>query len=209
MVRSFFQIFDTMRRYGLGIEEASRTIVVSRALRRAMDAHETPARAIEHLASKIAVKRLLYDSSEEDPTSEDECAPINPKLRVEPISTLERSAAPRTRAAPVRKARLVASTKASRPRKASTPNKAIFRKRPIDEIGSTGKSEEQDFPTTRARSESVSEEVSAKIAKQGNGDEMPTGEPAARPVRTKRSHRPEDAETLSQSSSKRIRSNDA
>lgn len=209
-----FQIFDTMRRYGLGIEEASRTIIVSRALRKAMDTHASPAKAIEHLASKIAVKRLLYDSSEEDPTSDDEFPPISANLRVEPISTMERNvSSTRARTAPVRTARLVSNSgKATRPRKAPTPNKPIFRKRSIDEIGSADKSEEEEFATTRARSESVSEEVSAKIAQQsGSGDETPVAESAARPVRAKRSHsRPDDAEpSLTQSSNKRIRSNDA
>jgi len=209
------EIFDTMAQYSLGIEEASKTIIVSRALRRAMST-ASPAKAIEHLASQIAVKRLLYDSSEEDPTSEDEYLQISSDLRVEPISTMEHHASSRARSSPVRKARLVAA-KAGRPRKAAaTPNKStvLFRKRSIDEMTSTEKSD--DFKPTRSRSESVSEEVSAKIAQQSSGDDTAcsadsssSGVRAAPSVRAKRNHLPEGTESISQPNAKHIRGTDA
>lgn len=212
---SILQIFDTMTRYNLGMEEATKAIIVSKALRRAMDTR-TSASAIEHLASKIAVKRLLYDSSDEDPTSEDECLSISPSLRVEPIATMERQSSI-SRTTPARKAR-VASSKAIRPRKAiSTPNKAgvVFRKRSIDEIASTEKPEEA-FSPNRSRTGSMSEEVSAKIAQQSSSDDLPasmslesTSIRNTSAVRAKRTHRSEETETLGSTSSKRIRGSDA
>jgi hypothetical protein len=210
---SSFQIFNAMTQYNLGIEEASKTIIVTKALRRAMTT-ASPAKAIEHLASQIAIKRLLYDSSEDDPTSEDEYLPISSELRVEPFSTMEHHASSRTRSSPVRKTRLAA--KASRPRKATaTPNSkstVIFRKRSIDEITSTENSE--DFKPNRSRSGSVSEEVSAKIAQQSSGDDPATSNAidstvvrTASSVRAKRNHLPEGTESI-QPNNKRIRGTD-
>ncbi len=204
-----------MTRYNVGIEEASKTVAVSKALRRAMETRN-PASAIEYLASKIAVKRLLYDSSDEDPTSDEECLPISPNLRVEPLSTMDRHSSI-SRSTPVRKARLAAS-KSGRPRKATaTPNKSgvIFRKRSIEEIASVEKPEES-FPPSRPRAGSVSEEISAKIAKQSSGEEAPASNAVetagirnASTVRAKRTHRTEETEALVPSSNKRIRSSDA
>lgn len=209
------EIFETMVKHNLGIEEATKAIIVSKALRRAMETR-SPANAIEHLASKIAVKRLLYDSSDEDPTSEDECFPISPNLRVVPISTLDRNSS-KSRLTPVRKARS-APTKANRPRKATaTPNKAgvIFRKRSIDEIASAEKPEEA-FSPNRSRAGSLAEEVSAKFAQQVSGDDPAVSNPLeattirnSSSVRGKRPHRSDESETLGPVSSKRIRGSDA
>mmetsp|Transcript_95240 Transcript_95240/g.274297 ORF Transcript_95240/g.274297 Transcript_95240/m.274297 type:complete len:264 (-) Transcript_95240:149-940(-) len=209
------EIFETMTRYNLGIEEATKAIVVSRALRRAMETC-SPAKAIEHLASKIAVKRLLYESSDEEPTSDDECLPINPNLRVDPISTMDRLSSI-SRSTPMRKAR-ASNSKGNRSRKA-TPAKsnAVFRKRSIDEIATTERPEDA-FSANRSRSESMSEEVSAKIAQQASGDDVPVSSNTLDPsnaksastVRAKRTHRSEESETtLGPSSNKRIRSTDA
>eukprot|EP00429_Kryptoperidinium_foliaceum_P012919 CAMPEP_0176042020 /NCGR_PEP_ID=MMETSP0120_2-20121206/20849_1 /TAXON_ID=160619 /ORGANISM="Kryptoperidinium foliaceum, Strain CCMP 1326" /LENGTH=239 /DNA_ID=CAMNT_0017375431 /DNA_START=240 /DNA_END=959 /DNA_ORIENTATION=+ len=180
------EIFDTMARYGLGIEEATKAIIVSRALRTAMQT-VSPEKAIEHLAGKIAVRKLLYDSSEEDPSSDDECVTIRPDLRVEPIATVDRQA--RSRTTPLRKARLVTKSSRSKKNASATPNK-LFRKRSIDEISPADKPE--DNYTPRDRSGSVSEEVSAKIAKQ-SGDEaaLPSDSTNSRntsAVRSKRAH---------------------
>ena len=181
----------------------------------------SPAKAIEHLAAQIAIKRLLYDSSEDDPSSEDEYLPISSDLRVEPFSTRDHHVSSRTRSSPVRKARVAA--KAGRPRKATpaTPNKSstlMFRRRSIDEITSTENTE--DFKPARSRSGSVSEEISAKMAQQqcsaddpGAASAMESGSAVVRnasSVRVKRSHIPESADSLTnQASNKRMRGTDA
>lgn len=166
------EIFDLMSRCGLGIEEATRLVIVGRALQRAMQSAGSPSKAIQNLASKIAVTRLLYDSSEEETTSEDDM-PIRPDFRFEPISPMER----RTTRSTTRHyhARL-----SSRTNSTTTPKKS--RKRSVEEIVSSSLTEKQkDGPLMLSqqqhpRSESVSEEVSAKIAQQHHDQDvsMPT-----------------------------------
>ena len=151
-----------MSRYGLGIEEATRLIIVSRALQRAMQSAGSPSKAIQNLASKIAVTRLLYDSSEEENTSEDDDMPIRPDFRFEPISPMER----RTTRATTRHNHARLSSRST----TTTPKKS--RKRGVEEMVSSSMTEKPKDGTLlssqqqRPRSESVSEEVSAKIARQ-------------------------------------------
>lgn len=200
------QIFDTMRRYNLGIEEATRTIIVGRALRRAMET-ATPAEAIESLASKIAPRNLVYDSSSDADSAsmDDESVAMHANLRVEPVSTIDRQLSSR-KSPPIRKMKSVG--KAMRARKTPTKLAASGRKRSIDEMASHDKSDTQGF-SNRQRADSVSKEVSAKIALQTYVDE--SGSPienAVRPapgVRAKRGLRADDSDALNSNSSKRIR----
>jgi hypothetical protein len=190
---SLTQIYDTMKRYNLGIEEATKTIVVSKALRRAM-ASGSPAEAIELLASKISLRNLLYDSPDEDPTSD-----IRPELRVEPLSRMDlQPTSRRAKSTPVRKPKTPLKVARARTK---TPSKNVMagRKRSIEEIASVEK-KDSTWLQKHDRSDSLGAEVDAKIAKQSN-DEAPANEPPMRPtpnVRAKRVHRAEEAETISQ-----------
>lgn len=73
------EIFDTMRRYKLGLDEANRAIVVSRAMRRQLLAREgkninsmiTPTEAIERLTSRLSLDNILYESGEDDSDDDD------------------------------------------------------------------------------------------------------------------------------------------
>lgn len=73
------EIFDTMRRYKLGLDEANRAIVVSRAMRRELLAREgkntnsmiTPTEAIERLTSRLSLDNILYESGEDDSDDDD------------------------------------------------------------------------------------------------------------------------------------------
>jgi hypothetical protein len=160
-----------MVRYGLGIEEATRLTIVSRALQRAMESASSPSKAIQTLASKIAVKRLLYESSEEDPTSEDD-VPMRPDFRVDPISTVER--------------RTNRSTRSARLASRSTPKKS--RKRCLEDVPSSGeKPQDSPLSSPRPRAESVSEELSAKIAQQNEDSSISS-------VRAKRTAHRDDSE---------------
>jgi hypothetical protein len=59
-----------MRRHKLGLDEANRTIVVSRAMRRELLSRGTqkitPLEAIHRLTSKLSLDNILYESGEDD-----------------------------------------------------------------------------------------------------------------------------------------------
>lgn len=68
------EVFDTMRRYDLGLDEATTALVVSRAMRRELLAHDdkkknrkiTPLEAIQRLTCKLSLDNILYESGEDD-----------------------------------------------------------------------------------------------------------------------------------------------
>lgn len=178
-----------MSRFGLGIEEATKLTIVSRALKRAMESASSPSKAIQSLASKIAVSRLLYDSSEEEPTSEDDM-PMRADFRVEPISTVER--------------RTTRSTRKARLSSRSTPKKS--RKRGMEEMVSLGeKPQDSSSSSPRPRSESLSEEVSAKIAQQQEDVSSSSERNPTASVRAKRATHRDDGDGVMTPTSKRPR----
>uniref|UniRef100_A0A7S4EMM4 Uncharacterized protein n=2 Tax=Pseudo-nitzschia australis TaxID=44445 RepID=A0A7S4EMM4_9STRA len=88
------EMFDAMRKYKLGIDEANRAIVVSRAMRRAMFSRRKgsdtdtdtdtdtannstqlirvpPLEAVHRLIAKISLDTILYESGEEDSEDDD------------------------------------------------------------------------------------------------------------------------------------------
>lgn len=179
------EIFDTMRRYHIGSEDATRAIVVSKAMRRALHLSESPARAIESLSKKISVSTLLYDSCDEDVES-----PIRPELRVEPVVSTRK-------------------TTLRRSSRSSTRSNA-GRKRSIDEMAAiakkknTNKKESSSSSSSRTRSDSVAEEVAEKIGVEASSN---TDTPLRTPVvRGKRGLRSDDADTQGH---KRMRVSDA
>mmetsp|Transcript_14417 Transcript_14417/g.36218 ORF Transcript_14417/g.36218 Transcript_14417/m.36218 type:complete len:247 (+) Transcript_14417:460-1200(+) len=79
------EMFDTMRRYKLGLDEANRAIVVSRAMRREMLSQKamTPTEAIQRLTSRLSLDNILYESGEDDSDDDgqNEILPLNiPKI---------------------------------------------------------------------------------------------------------------------------------
>lgn len=202
------EIFEAMKRYNLGIEEATKAIVISRAMRRAMVSSETPAQAIELLATKISLSNLLYDSA--DDSSDDDLSMIRPELRVKPVATIDRQRGKSNKPTATRKART--SVKSARPRHSSNNTSAKIvmagRKRSIDEIVPMEKKEK------RERADSVTEEISEKFASNksnseeaGNNNESPLLR--APVVRGKRGLRVDDSECGNQTNShKRMRGSD-
>eukprot|EP00980_Cylindrotheca_fusiformis_P010317 scaffold2299_cov131-Cylindrotheca_fusiformis.AAC.4 len=181
------EIFEVMKRYNLGIEEATKAIVVSKAMRRAMVACENPAQAVEVLASKISLSNLLYDSSEDEEVNDDtSCSSIRPELRVEPVKT-------------TRKTRQAARQNGSNSQSSRSKKSQTGRKRPIEETVSRAESKE----TTRTRADSVAEEVEEKIyAKKSTDDDSNSDSSSSSPaplrtpvVRGKRGMRVDDSES--------------
>jgi len=198
------EIFKTMRRHNLGIEEATKTIIITRALRRAMADSRSPAQAIEHLAAKISLRNLLYDSSDEDLNSDDDLV-LRPELRVEPVSSLDRQVISRLNAG--RRPSTIAPKSARQRTKAPTKSSLPGRKRKIEAIATV---EKQDSKfQSRERSDSVTAEVDAKIAAKKSSEEIAGNESTMRSpqcVRAKRALRADDPESLNQTiSHKRIR----
>lgn len=199
------QIFDTMTRYNLGIEEATKIIIVNRALRRAIADSGSPAKAIELLAAKISLGNLLYDSSDEDPTSDEDLA-ILPELRVKPVSTMDHQPSSRRKTTPLRRPSKVA-IKTIRPR-TKTPSKGSLagRKRSMEEIAAAEK-KDSSFQT-RERSDSVTAEVDAKIAAKKSNEEVTGNDSVTRATpnaRAKRVHRTDETEVVGQTSIHNIR----
>jgi hypothetical protein len=97
------EIFDAMRRYKLGLDEANRAIVVGRAMRRELlfrgennnNRKTTPLEAIQKLTSKLSLDNILYESGEDDSDDDgqSEILPLKiPKIsRVASSSSLNRS----------------------------------------------------------------------------------------------------------------------
>jgi hypothetical protein len=146
------QIFETMQRYDLGIEEATKAIVVSKAMRRAMIACESSAQAVDILTSKISLSNLLYDSSDEGVDGNMSSSSIRPELRVEPVVTTRK-----TRQAAVKMARPTGNSSSSS--SSSRSNKPMTgRKRSIEETAPLEEKNEK-----RVRADSVTKEVEEKI----------------------------------------------
>lgn len=88
------ETFNTMRRYKLGLDEANRAIVVSRAMRRellnAKNTNTSPTEAIQRLTSRLSLDNILYES-EEDDSDDDGQSEILP-LKIPNISRVSSSA---------------------------------------------------------------------------------------------------------------------
>jgi len=90
------EIFDAMRRHKIGLDEANRSIVVSRAMRRELLSRDdknnnqknTRSEAIQRLISKISLDNILYESGEDD--SDDEQNEILP-LKIPKVSRVPSS----------------------------------------------------------------------------------------------------------------------
>lgn len=110
------EIFDTMKRFNLGIDEATKAIMVSKAMRRAMLSSTGPAQAIEVLANKISMSNLLYESCEEE---DDDSSTIRPELRVEPLVPTRRQVASMRRKRPIEEIAFSPDVEEQEPKKAT------------------------------------------------------------------------------------------
>jgi hypothetical protein len=100
------QMFQTMKNYGLGIEEATRALIVRKAFQREILAGDEPGKssttttspgvnkiavnAIEKLISKVSLDNLLYESdssADMNSDSDEERLSIRPDLRINPVSS--------------------------------------------------------------------------------------------------------------------------
>ena len=91
---AYLQTFKTMRRYKLGLDEANRAIIVSRAMRRellnAKQTNVSPMVAIQRLTSRLSLDNILYESGEDD-SDDDGQSEILP-LKIPNISRVSSSA---------------------------------------------------------------------------------------------------------------------
>ena len=165
-------MFETMRLHGLGTEEATRALIVSKAFQRQAEGSSmSMVQAIESLASNISVNNLLYESdySSMDVASDDdeESWTVRSDLRVNPVANF--------------------NTQQQQQQTSKTETSLSGRKRKINEAASGQDSErahkkatKQDTskplgkrkvdatitnekPTSRPRADSVTEVVDAKI----------------------------------------------
>jgi hypothetical protein len=159
-----------MELQGLGMEDAAKALVVSKAVRRAMKEQGFSAiEAIDDLTAKLCVANLLQSESPEKQQQEQQHA-----IRQ---STPVRRAAPSLLAVSQRKpsARKMVKSKFAKAsgNKVETTNKP---KNPRKRAASS----EVETKTSRARADSVAEEVNAKIQKQQ--PEQPKGKRDGPPV---------------------------
>jgi hypothetical protein len=74
------EVFTTMRKHRLGIDEANRAIIVSRAMRREL-LNSTPVLdAIQRLICKISLDNILYESGEESSDCDEDQTEILPLI---------------------------------------------------------------------------------------------------------------------------------
>lgn len=154
---AFYQIFHMMELQGLGMEDAAKALVVSKAVRRAMKEEGFSAvEAIDDLTSKLSVANLLVSTSPAT-TTEKALEKI-----VVPLRSPSRRAAPATTIAPSSQqlhrkpsARKTALKKQAKPSILSLKNP---RKRLLSD------DQKDNTKNGRARTDSVTEEVNAKIA---------------------------------------------
>jgi len=90
------EIFETMRKHKLGIEEANNFIVVSRAVGRELvpiNNQVTGAEAIHRLISKISLDNILYESEEDDldddDVDDDDCKDDDVMIQHDELTTSE------------------------------------------------------------------------------------------------------------------------
>jgi hypothetical protein len=183
------EVFDTMTFYGLGVDDASQALTVSRAVKRAMNERGlSAAEAIDDLSSKLNVTKLVS------------CELVDETIEESPLVTSRPSSPQQLRTAPT--PTTSASDRGSiqqRKRKANAKTvhkngkqKAIkSRKRPAP-------SSDDKF-SQRERSDSVTEAVEAKAKKARlSPEDSPSPEADPIMVRSKRNvaHRePEDSQS--------------
>jgi hypothetical protein len=179
-----------MNLYGMGMEDAAHALTVSRAVGRLISERGlSAAQAIDDLASKLSIARLL-ESSEASSSSEDE-RPASPRnsggmkrpLSLESTTTTTNSSSTPRISSPTnsnnlgdnssRVAAVVSKVSASKKthvkssahKKLKTTSSHASRKRPAPDA------ENKNGVTTRARADSVSEEVQAKVAKKARRED--------------------------------------
>ncbi|KAG7367507.1 hypothetical protein IV203_030178 [Nitzschia inconspicua] len=94
------EMFEVMKRYGLGMEEATKALIVSKAFQKELGSFGQTIRldesvdavrcAVDSLISRLSLDTILYESdSSADMNSdvEEEKLSIRPELRINPVST--------------------------------------------------------------------------------------------------------------------------
>ena len=189
-------MFDTMRLHGLGTEEATRALVVSKAFQREAKALSM-AQAIEKLVSKISLSNILYesDSSAEDASDdEEESLAIRSDLRINPVVQTKNTQQPSSKAETVsgRKRRINEAATPDKdlepaPKKAAKHDASMpLAKRKAD---ATTPITANEKPTTRPRADSLAEVVDTKMTAIAA---TTTTTASSRPKRHLRSGTPEE-----------------
>jgi hypothetical protein len=111
-------MFQAMKNYGLGTEEATRALIVRNAFHKAMETFDQKngsdaavdadiaVRAISNLISRISPNNVLYESDSSldiNSEAEDEKLSIHPHLRINPVSSVSTSNKPQRNAEQKRK----------------------------------------------------------------------------------------------------------
>lgn len=200
------QIFQLVKNHGLGIDEATRALIVSRSFERAMTTSGSEANAIELLSTKMSLSNLLYESDEDQSSDEDniirseQCVP-----KVSSADTFATANTSRSSKANVGRKRGTSKVSRAKPRAATTKttttsSSSTIRKRSIDEILPASKKRSSSFQS-RPRSDSAAEEIDAKLAKQSSEDRESSSDSlisSPSTVRAKRGHRADDTDPLTQ-----------
>jgi len=188
-----------MRRYGVGSKQAARALIVSSTLKQySTDRGLSTVDAVKELTSKLSQARLVEhgaETTQDQVASETPMRSQSPEMRIPPVQSMDRPI--------TRNNKITKKSKSSKPKSKEASTKITNgRKRSMDESTPTEQPE-----SSRARSDSVTEAVTAKLADQVDENnsataKAPSGSPA---VRSKRGR---DDNTIT-SSNKRSRSSAA
>mmetsp|Transcript_4911 Transcript_4911/g.8096 ORF Transcript_4911/g.8096 Transcript_4911/m.8096 type:complete len:243 (-) Transcript_4911:84-812(-) len=150
------EIFNMMELQGLGMEDAAKALIVSKAVRRAMkDQGFSAIEAIDDLTAKLCVANLFQSASPEK--QQQPLQQRTPLRRAVSSQTMVQASQRKPSARKMVKSKLTkvkADTKTKNPRKRTA-------------------SGEEKLDAIRTRADSVAEEVNAKIATQQPSDARP------------------------------------
>ena len=199
----FVQVFDTMTAFGLGIDEATQALTVSRAVQRAMKEHGlSVVEAIDDLSSKLSITKLLASGVEEHPNEQElPSRPCSPEQQMPAtpttLSSDHHSNHPRSKGRKANSKPMLKNNVKQKASKGTTNSKNQCRKRPSPTNEENKQGETLKF-SSRARADSVTDEVEAKAKKARISPEeaLPSEAPPPIIVRSKRTaaHFGEDAQ---------------
>jgi hypothetical protein len=164
------QIFQAMRRYGIGMEQAVMALSVSDALEHAVQQGSTSTRqAVQDLTTKLNTAKFVHLPAQQvstllcpPPTTPPLSTP--PDLRIAPVPSIERVVLPRNSSS---NSKVVPTKKSKAANKMAKP---ASRKRSMDDNQESAQQQEQ-----RPRADSVTEIVTAKISSEKTAVAATTG----------------------------------
>ena len=158
------QMFETMRLYGIGTEEATRALIISKAFQRETNG-SSMIQAIQQLVSNISLNNIMYesDSSVDDASDdEEESLAIPSNLRINPMANLHTQQHQISASLSGKKRKINEATRERAAKKATTTTTTLDDTKPSG-MRKADAADTNEKPTSRPRADSMTEVVDAKM----------------------------------------------